>query len=838
MANIENQQPEYKYTEKNTLKNWFKSKLKPTQAQFWAWMDSYWHKGEKLPISTIDGLGEAVDGKAPIVHYHNQYATNDANSLSVENVEQWKKKLDVDNLQFDDQAISLTNEYVDFGLTSDSKQAQFNQSIYNSNQTKLNKPSYEGTTDEYPYLVGIDTEGYSANISIDQIGKVKTINNQDPDENGNIKIEEEFVKNGTGWSLKYRKDNPSFYGTLGQNALDLSYTTSANTFEPDRFSWGANGMNSFTVGYKNSAMGNGSIVAGSINYSQGQTNHIISYRSVIREDRGSANKGKYSNGIFAGEGNEITNSMFSVILGSNSSSVVGEANANNKNYYNALNAILSGSQNKITSNANCSVILGGALNVSQGINQLVSGSRNQAVTYGETLVGVYGTVQDTSLPPSDYVSNARMFNVGVGTWYGQNQDDFIRKDGLSVFWNGLVTAPTVNNVDIENNSKALTTKEFIENKISNFPLPTNWSHSSQRFSGLLDKSADATYNNLLGIDSNGNVAKVGLNALTNVMAKSSDAQKEAFRLASRKSTETYSVGQARVDFVNPPIIDKTKNYNQYVTIIGINLFLNPATTILKFRHQSTQEVRQITNFQTQQTNAQVLVISELFSDWTDGNWEILIENNGINNIVNNVTLEIAQNLISSPVNLTWENLKVSNDAMPENMATTANSINMTGSVSQDLTVHSSVLVSEIEKEQGCMIAIEFSGASTHNINYNIQSNYYIGFIGVNDQPLLTTNVEVGFHVVNTYQSTAIDFLPSNTGAGIAGMPIVDTIYFMFKGNICTMYFFQKNKLQIVTTNALKGDLGLKVYRNQGNLVGGNLNLNIATKYVKNIQNRP
>ena len=159
------------YTEKSTLKNWFRSKLKPTQGQFWAWMDSYWHKGEKLPINTIDGLGEAVDGKAPLVHYHEQYATNDATSLSNENVEQWKKKLDVDNLQFDDRAISLTGEYTDFGLNHTSKQSQFNEAMYASNQTKLNEPTSEGTEEEYPFLVGIDEDGYSARLPAGDLGK-------------------------------------------------------------------------------------------------------------------------------------------------------------------------------------------------------------------------------------------------------------------------------------------------------------------------------------------------------------------------------------------------------------------------------------------------------------------------------------------------------------------------------------------------------------------------------------------------------------------------------------------------------------------------------------------
>ena len=40
----------------NTLKNWFKSGFKPLQQQFYDWMDSYWHKDEQLPISSVNGL--------------------------------------------------------------------------------------------------------------------------------------------------------------------------------------------------------------------------------------------------------------------------------------------------------------------------------------------------------------------------------------------------------------------------------------------------------------------------------------------------------------------------------------------------------------------------------------------------------------------------------------------------------------------------------------------------------------------------------------------------------------------------------------------------------------
>jgi hypothetical protein len=49
---------------KNTIKNWFITGAKPIQAQFWAWMDSYWHKDEKIPITAIEDIEAILDLKA------------------------------------------------------------------------------------------------------------------------------------------------------------------------------------------------------------------------------------------------------------------------------------------------------------------------------------------------------------------------------------------------------------------------------------------------------------------------------------------------------------------------------------------------------------------------------------------------------------------------------------------------------------------------------------------------------------------------------------------------------------------------------------------------------
>ncbi|TDW46579.1 hypothetical protein EV144_106251 [Flavobacterium sp. 270] len=47
----------------NTIKKWFKTGLKPTQAQFWDTWDSFRHKCEKVPVGDIEGIIELLDSK-------------------------------------------------------------------------------------------------------------------------------------------------------------------------------------------------------------------------------------------------------------------------------------------------------------------------------------------------------------------------------------------------------------------------------------------------------------------------------------------------------------------------------------------------------------------------------------------------------------------------------------------------------------------------------------------------------------------------------------------------------------------------------------------------------
>lgn len=48
----------------NSIKNWFKTGLKPTQAQFWNTWDSFFHKDDTIPQESIEGLQDSFDEKA------------------------------------------------------------------------------------------------------------------------------------------------------------------------------------------------------------------------------------------------------------------------------------------------------------------------------------------------------------------------------------------------------------------------------------------------------------------------------------------------------------------------------------------------------------------------------------------------------------------------------------------------------------------------------------------------------------------------------------------------------------------------------------------------------
>ena len=93
--------------EKNTLKQWFVTGAKPLQAQYWSWLDSYWHKSESIPINKIEGLETLIENKADVEELAN-YAKVDASNIGP-NQGAWRTALGINDITPPD--VDLSNYY-------------------------------------------------------------------------------------------------------------------------------------------------------------------------------------------------------------------------------------------------------------------------------------------------------------------------------------------------------------------------------------------------------------------------------------------------------------------------------------------------------------------------------------------------------------------------------------------------------------------------------------------------------------------------------------------------------------------------------------------------------
>lgn len=74
MADVNNN-AQQRLADRNSIKQWFKRGLKPLESHFWAWIDSFWHKNDLIPMSSIQNLTTILDNKSNVGHTHIEYVT-------------------------------------------------------------------------------------------------------------------------------------------------------------------------------------------------------------------------------------------------------------------------------------------------------------------------------------------------------------------------------------------------------------------------------------------------------------------------------------------------------------------------------------------------------------------------------------------------------------------------------------------------------------------------------------------------------------------------------------------------------------------------------------------
>ena len=359
--------------------------------------------------------------------------------------------------------------------------------------------------------------------------------------------------------------------------------------------------------------------------------------------------------------------------------------------------------------------------------------------------------------------------------------------------------------------------------------------------GLLDKSADATWNRLIMTDASGRVAYTdGTNLVLNSTKLLTDTQINTLRDNLLKSTENFSVAQPRVDFINPPIINKSITGIQYVSLVGLNLFINnQGASVVKMINKTTLEEKTISNFQTFQTNTNILTFGYDFSTWTEGEWYARVTNQiGTTSIDNStVLLNVASNLVETPINLTWE-AAASDGNTINTIVTSNNGVTITGKGNVSYSAKSSVVATQEEIQRGVVLLCSFRHVTKHN-----GLSEYFGFprTGIinSSQANSTTNPTIiGLYSMNALNAQQIWFdTGSTTLLGTKSESYSDTMYIMINNSNLVLYVFTANKIHTTVYNISAGDICLRALisippNNANKLPGAVAEINLLKKYVK------
>ncbi len=88
------------WTSLTTIYDWFKTRKKPTEAQFRATWNSFWHKSEKIPVAQIDGIDELLNDQADadLLESHINNEDRHLSSEQVNDIKTIKDKVNNDDL--------------------------------------------------------------------------------------------------------------------------------------------------------------------------------------------------------------------------------------------------------------------------------------------------------------------------------------------------------------------------------------------------------------------------------------------------------------------------------------------------------------------------------------------------------------------------------------------------------------------------------------------------------------------------------------------------------------------------------------------------------------------
>ena len=173
--------------DKNTIYSYFQTDDFPTEDQFRATWDSFWHKSESIPMSQITGLNQLFQQTATVAQLNNKANVDGSNidvsayqeKLNITNlIATAKEEVKTELLNGAPEAFDTLKEISDWISDDETAEAAILQAIQNeatartnADNLKLNKPTTTSNTTSYPFVVGEDGNGNSARLPAGDLGK-------------------------------------------------------------------------------------------------------------------------------------------------------------------------------------------------------------------------------------------------------------------------------------------------------------------------------------------------------------------------------------------------------------------------------------------------------------------------------------------------------------------------------------------------------------------------------------------------------------------------------------------------------------------------------------------
>ncbi len=273
-----------------------------------------------------------------------------------------------------------------------------------------------------------------------------------------------FTENGkVGFALKYRKDNPTFYSAIGNNAVDLSIQTASSrggASGNDSVAIGSmgksTGVSSTSLGNSNTASGNNSLAAGTMNTANGSYSLALGYLNTASQ--GGDNAIGYKN---------IANGGYATAMG-----VMSEATG--------VQSVAMGTSSRAVGRYSTAIGYGvkSSTELSTAIGNVV-----ESYSHNSIVMGSYNVVKTgQSQTGNPIVPTDDLFVIGNG-FKNPTTGIATYSNALEIRNNGHTLLPSTTATMIEGNVKSVITKEYLDIRIPK--PPTTGEYALKSINGVV-----------------------------------------------------------------------------------------------------------------------------------------------------------------------------------------------------------------------------------------------------------------------------------------------------------------------------------------------------------------